>query len=520
MLDILIENGVVLGGDSDDRQQTNIGIAGERIVHIGPESMEAEATVDAGGCFVAPGFIDMHTHTDFTLPVRPQAEAKIRQGVTTDVTGNCGFSPFPLGTSTSELSHGAFLEPELTRRWPSLAAYAETLEASGLGINVVPLVGLGAVRLATVGPDDGAASSKDILAMQEAVRRCMRDGSFGASSGLVYAPSGFADQDELIAMASTVAEYGGIYATHMRNEGPYLLSSIESAIEIARRSGVSLQISHLKALGRKNWGSIPAALELIDAAVDEGIDVWFDVYPYTACSSTLGSLLPAYAVADGAEGLRRLVTQNGARDDLLRHLEAGEVIALEGVRVAVVPGSPELAGTRLTDLAEREGVAPAEACLALLEEHGTDAVMVADGMHEKDVSTAMQHPRAIAGSDGWTLAPESVGYAHPRNFGSTIRLLQTYALEQRLLSLDGTIELLSSRPARRLGLTDRGVVREGAIADLVIFDLGQLDEVSSLADPLHYPRGVSDVIVAGQFALARGELTGYRNGKVLLAGAG
>ena len=385
----------------------------------------------------------------------------------------------------------------------------------GLGINVIPLVGLGAIRLATVGGDDGPADARELEAMRAAVRQCLGEGCFGASSGLVYAPSSFADQDELVALARVVAEAGGIYATHMRDEGPSLLESVDSAIEVGRRAGVSVQISHLKALGRKNWGTVAPALERIDAAIADGVDIWFDVYPYTACSSTLGSLLPATAFADGAAGFERACADPARRRELVRHLESGDAIALAGVTLADVPGSPELTGARLSEAADRMGIAASELCLDLLVAHGTEIVMVAEAMAEEDVVMALRHDRAIAGSDGWTLSVDSVGYAHPRNFGSAIRLLQTYVREREVLTLDEAIELLSGRPARRLGLSDRGHLGVGAVADVVVLDLEGMDAVSSFADPCRYPQGVTDVIVGGVLAVAGGRLTGQRNGRVL-----
>ena len=515
MLDIVIANGTLLGDARNGGPPSSVGIHEGLIVHLGCDPPEARVRIDASGRHVGPGFIDIHTHTDFTLPVRPQAEAKLRQGVTTDVTGNCGFSPFPLESSAEARRLGAFLEPKLHRRWRTLGDYRSDLEASGLAINVAPLVGLGTVRLSVIGAENRPAAKNQIKLMQARVADCMREGCFGASSGLVYAPSSFADQEELVALARTVAEFGGVYATHMRNEGPGLLESVDSAIDIGRQTGVSVQISHLKALGRQSWGMVGAALERIDAAVDEGLDIWFDVYPYTACSSTLGSLLPAAAFSDGVAGLRRRRADPELRHDLLAHLEAGEISALEDVRLAEIPGSPELDGVRLVEYAEEQKMSAAELCLSLLETHGTNIVMVADAMSDGDLKAALTHERAIFGSDGWNLSIDGLGYAHPRNFGSTIVLLQHYVFERAALTIDEAIELLSVRPAARLGLADRGRIAVGAVADVVILDLDRMSVVGSMADPCRYPLGVTDVFVGGAHTLADGALAATRNGRVI-----
>ena len=514
MHDLLIQGGLLVDGDREARSE-DIAIEGGRITAVGRGLGPARDVIDAGGHLVVPGFVDIHTHSDFTLPLRPQAEAKLRQGVTTDVTGNCGFSPFPLGSDASALRHGGFIEAMLDERWPTLAAFGEELEGRGLGINVAPLVGLGAIRLAVLGEDDVPADARAIDAMAALLRGALREGAFGASSGLVYTPSSFADVEELSALARVVAAEGGIYATHMRSEGDHLAESVTEAIEVGRRSSCPVQISHLKALGRRNWGHVEMAIEQIERAHADGVDVCVDVYPYTAGSSTLVSLLPADVLDGGIEVLKERMTAPSERARLIAMLDESVAYELDGVMLATVPSQPELGGQRLVDVARARGVPAAELVLRLLAVDGADVSMVAYGMSEDDVRRVLAHPRTIVGSDGWTMSIDAAPYAHPRSFAYTVRLLASYVRDDALLGLRQAIAKLSTLPARRIGLHDRGVLEAGAVADIVVLDFEALSEQSTFAHPLAYPIGVEHVVVDGRHAVANGQLTDVRAGRVL-----
>jgi N-acyl-D-amino-acid deacylase len=276
-----------------------------------------------------------------------------------------------------------------------------------------------------------------------------------------------------------------------------------------------VQISHLKALGRRNWGRIDAAIEQIEQAVAEGVDVAHDVYPYTAGSSTLASLLPADELDGGIDVLQQRLTAPAERARLATVLEGGPAFELDGVMLATVPSRPELDGARLVDAAAAAGVPPAELVLQLLALDGTDVSMVAFGMAEDDVRRALSHPRAIVASDGWTMSTDAVSYAHPRSFAYTVRLLASYVRDDALLGLREAVGKLSTAPARRIGLRDRGVLEPGAVADLVVLDLEALREESTFASPLAYPRGIEHVVVAGRHAVADERLTETRAGRVL-----
>jgi N-acyl-D-amino-acid deacylase len=517
--DLLISGGLLVDGEREVWRD-DVAIEDGRIAAVGRGLGPARETIDASRCLVTPGFVDIHTHSDFSLPLRPQAEAKLRQGVTTDVTGNCGFSPFPLTSGLSSLRHGGFIDADLDERWATLGEFAEALEGRGLGINVAPLIGLGAVRLAILGEDDVPADGRAIAAMGTLVRAALREGAFGASSGLVYTPSSFADVAELAALASVVAEEGGLYATHMRNEGDHLAESVAEAIEVGRRSRCPVQISHLKALGRRNWGRVEAAIEQIEHAHSEGVDVCVDAYPYTAGSSTLVSLLPADELDGGIEALHLHLGVADERARLIALLEQGVAFELDGVMLATVPSRPELGGRRLVDAAASASISPADLVLDLIAVDGADVSMVAFGMAEDDVRRVLAHPRSIVASDGWTMSIDAAAYAHPRSFAYTVRLLASYVRDDPLLGLRQAIWKLSTAPARRIGLHDRGVIEAGAVADLVVLDLDALSEESTFASPLSYPRGIEHVIVSGRHAVADGELTDVRAGRVLRRVAG
>ncbi len=516
MTDLVFRGGLVCDGLAREPYRADVAITGGRITAVG-EGMGAGATeVDASGLVVAPGFVDVHTHSDFTIPVRPAAAAKLLQGVTTDCTGNCGFSPFPLASDAMALRHGTFFEPALADRWPSLAAYAESVDALRPAINLAPLVGLGAIRLAVLGEDDRPATATELTEMERLVDASLADGGFGISSGLIYAPSGYADIAELAALARVAAARGRIYATHMRNEGERLEAAVDEALEIGRRSGCAVQISHHKAVGQANWGKVTATLAAIDAANRAGADVSCDVYPYTAGSTTLAAMLPAEALAGGESGLRARLADPEARAAVLRGIAAGDN-RLADVVLAGPPSAPELRGRRLVDAAAERGVDAGEMLLDLVEVDGLDVVMIVHGMSETDVRTVLGHDRAMFGSDGWVMSTDAAGYAHPRNFAAAVRMLSYYVREVGLLALPDAIRKLSTLPARRLGLADRGVIAPGAAADLVAFDLARLQESATFEDPCRHPVGMDHVVVNGVHAVTGGALTGLRGGRVLRA---
>lgn len=513
LFDIVIQGGRVLDGLGSDAE-TDVAIDGDRIAGVG-DGFRGRRTIDAHGCVVTPGFIDVHTHTDFTLPVTPGAEAKLRQGVTTDVTGNCGFSPFPLaGTSDMVRGHGAFLEPELADRWATLAEYSAALADVAPAINVAPLIGHGAVRLAVMGEERRPPTASELDAMRALVAQAMDDRAFGISSGLRYVPSSYADVAELAALAEECGRRGGFYASHIRDESDGVRGAVAEAIEVGRRAGCAVQISHHKALGRRNWGAVDETLALLEEANACGCDVAVDMYPYTAGSTTLITLLPPAELRAGEEAVRRALAEPGFRARMADAVRTEAQFRPEEVLLGQVPSRPELNGRMVADVAAELTIDPAELILRLIESDGSQVVMVGFGMDEADVRRVLRHPTALIGSDGWVLKTDGP-YAHPRNFGCFPRLLARYVRDERVLGLAEAVAKMTSRTAARLGLADRGMLAAGAAADVVVFDLEQVSEGGGFDAPHALPTGVVHVIVNGRVALAEGMPTGARGGRVL-----
>lgn len=515
ILDVVIHDGIVVDGLGGPPRAADVGIDDGRVAAVGAGLGRARRAIAADGRFVVPGFIDVHTHTDFTVLLRPGAEAKLRQGVTTDVTGNCGFSPFPLPDSDAARRHGQFFEPGLTERWTSLAGYAWALHDARPAINVAPLLGLGAVRVAVLEDDPRPAGDAALAAMRDLVAGAMREGAFGVSSGLVYAPGCYADVDELAALARVAADAGGFYATHMRNEGDRLEEAVEEALAVGRRAGCPVQISHHKAIGRANHGRVRSTLARIDEANRAGADVTLDAYPYVAGSSTLASVVPPRFQAGGVDALRERLADAATRAEIARAVRDEGAFALEDIVLAYVPSRPSLAGRRLVAAAAEEGVAPEDLALELIRRDGVGVVMVAFGMDEQDVRTVLAHPRCMVGSDGWVLADDAEPHPHPRNLSCTAHLLAGYVRDEPVLTLQAAVAKLTALPAERLGLADRGRLVPGAIADVAVLDLDGLEDRATFAAPNRYPVGVGSVLVAGRVALEDGDVTDERAGRVL-----
>lgn len=489
----------------------DVTIEGDRIA---PAGTRGGATVDATGMLVLPGFVDIHTHSDFTLPLRPDAQARLRQGVTTDVTGNCGLSPFPLPPERTDFA--AFLEPELDERWGDLGAFRGALAASGHAINVAPLVGLGSVRLAVTGDADRPPTAAELDAMRGLVEQALDHGAFGASSGLVYVPGNFADVDEIAYVLGPVAERSGLYATHVRDERDGLLPAVEEAIRTAEKAGLArLQLSHHKAIGRANWGRTADTLALVDRHNSGGgLDIAVDFYPYTAGSTGISSLLPPGATAAGIPEFEARLADPAYRSSILAHLAGGAQFRLDEVRLGESRSQPAASGRVVTEAAGALGRDPAELALDLIRAEGEHLTIVGEAASHGDLRRVMAHPTSMHGSDAWLMSVEQTRFAHPRNFGSALWLL-ALALRDDGIGLGAAVDKLTARPAHRLGLHDRGTLAPGGFADVVVIDPARLPVDVDYAAPSAYPDAVRWVFVNGVAVIADGEPTTHRPGRVL-----
>jgi N-acyl-D-amino-acid deacylase len=524
--DVLLRNGRLVDGTGAPWRHADVAVADGEIAAVGPLSgADAAETVDLAGDVVAPGFVDIHTHSDFTLPANPEAHSKVRQGVTFEVVGNCGTSAAPrygeAARAVDDWFEGNGLE--LSPEWESMADYLAALEREGLSLNVASLVGHGNVRTAVVGTEDRAPDDDELAEMCDLVSEALADGAVGLSTGLFYPPGCYADTDEVVALASVAGDRGGFYATHMRSESDDLVESVEETLEIGRRADVPVQISHHKAVGDDNWGKVRYTLRRMELARErDGVDVQCDQYPYVASSTSLGALLPNWAHDGGDDALLERLRDPESRERLRETLRADRTA--EGVLVTNVQ-NPELAeceGRTLEELAERDGEDrdPSTLLLDIVLEDRNRTSHVNFGMDEDDVRTVMAHELTMVGSDGSSLRPDGPlgeGVPHPRNYGTFPRVLGRYVREEGHLGLEEAVHKMTGLPAARMGLDGRGVVREGGVADLVVFDPDRVAQVGDFLDPANYPDGVSDVVVGGEFVVRDGEHTGARPGEVVRA---
>ncbi len=532
MFDLIVGDVRIVDGSGGPWFHGWIGIRDGRIARVGHGSPpRATRTLDGRGLVACPGFIDIHGHSDLALLVNPTADSKVLQGVTTEVIGNCGYSPAPVTeVSLPELRAAAGrLGDEVDWSWRSFGDYLERL--GGTSLNVVPLVGHGAVRLAILGADDRAPAPEELAEMERLVEEAMAAGAFGLSSGLIYPPGCFAGTEELIALARAAGRWGGLYATHIRGEGDTLVAAVAEAIRIGEEAGVRVEIAHHKAVGEKNWGKVRETLAMMEEARRRGVDVACDVYPYAASSTTLTACFPPWAHRGGLRSLLERLRDPGAREEIRRSIfEDGgwENFLRQGnwsrIRVSGVKSEKnrELVGRDLEEIARIRGKDPFDAlCNLVLEEEG-DVSMVVFEMDPGDVAFVLAHRLSCVGSDGVCLAPRGIlgeGKPHPRSYGTFPRVLGEYVREEGLLPLEEAVRKMTSHPARRLGLQDRGLIAPGFAADLVILDPERIGDRATFAEPHRFPAGIEWVLVNGEVVVERGEHTGTTPGRLLRRGS-
>lgn len=518
MYDLIIKDGLIVDGSGRSAFLTDLGIKGERIYSVGGlEGAAARRVIMAGGLAVSPGFIDVHGHSDLTLLVDRSAPSKIRQGITTEVGGNCGFSGAPALSQAQKKLESRKTAYDLTSSWTYLEEYLEILQAGGLGINFVPLVGQGNLRASVVGYEDRSASPEEIEKMKSLLARSLKEGAFGLSSGLLYPPGCFTPTEELIALTRIVADSEGIYASHIRGEGDHLLEAITEALATARESRVKLQISHLKTAGKKNHHKIDEVFRLIDEALTEGLDLGTDCYPYAAGATDLDAVLPPWTYEGGIEEEIRRLKDPSSRQRLKKEMEDTDwdEIMISGV---VHKENQWMEGKRISEVAEFKEIDPFEFLLDLLieEKAGTSAIYFS--MSESNLRRILRQPYCTIGSDASARhesGPLVEGKVHPRTFGAFPRVLAKYVREEKEFSLEEAVHKMTGQPATRFGLPDRGIIGEGMFADLVIFDPGLIKDTATYQSPYHYPEGIEYVILNGRLAVDKGIPTGILSGRVI-----
>ena len=522
MADVIIRNGKIIDGAGNPWYHGDVAVTGGAISAVGEVRESAPTVIDAQGLCVCPGFIDMHSHPDLTLFYKDVEDYKLRQGVTTEVGGNCGFTAAPLSDATADdlQSYTAFITPPtgVTWDWRTFNEYLNAVEESRPATNLAPLVGQGTVRIAVMGFDERAPTSDELRQMQALVQEAMEAGAFGISTGLIYVPGAYAATEEITAMAQVASQFGGFYATHMRNEGDNLMKSIEETLTIGREANLPVQISHHKATGSANHGKVAQSLELIGEARRQGMDVTVDQYPYAAGSTTLQAVLPPWAQEGGVDRvvarLQDPETRAVIEEELLN--EKGETRiggALENILITTVKSDANrrFAGLTIGEISDLRNSSPVDAVLDLLVEERCAAGMVVFSMDEADVRTVMASPYTMIGSDGLF----QLGNPHPRIYGTYPRILGRYVREDGLLTLEEAVRKMTSFPAQRLGLHNKGVLRPGADADIVVFDPDTVIDRGTFRDPNQYPVGIEYVLVNGCVSVSEGQFTGETAGQVL-----
>lgn len=520
---LVIRGAKVVDGTGAPWFYGDVEVLGDRIGCVGRKLVASGARViDADGCVLAPGFIDIHSHSDDTILVNPRAESKIRQGVTTEVVGNCGYSLAPLeGQARADVERD-LADVGMEARWTSFGEYLRYVEESTTAVNIAAFVGHGTVRRAAMGCEERAPSPEEMERMKAMVARAMNEGAIGLSTGLIYPPSCYADTREIVELARVAGEAGGVYASHIRYEEDRVVEAVEEAIAIGERAGVPVQISHHKSGGVENWGKVRLTLELMWKARARGVDVACDVYPYTASSTGLGVILPQWIFDGGVDkAIERLKD-----DDVRRRIrpvveeEEGRKRGWDKTVISSVTKehNRRFEGKNLVEVAGMMGTDPFTAALDLIVDEAASVQTVRFGMCEEDVEFVLASPLSSIGSDASVRAPYGQlgrGKPHPRSYGTFPRVLGRYVRERRVLSLEEAVRKMTSLPAQRMGLLDRGLVRPGMAADLVILDPDRVSDTATYADPHRYPVGMEWVLVAGQPVIERGKHTGVTPGRVL-----
>jgi len=528
--DLLIKNGRLIDGTGNPYYRADVGISGGRIdcIRKSIDAQGAQRVIDAHGLVVAPGFFDAHSHDDLYLLVNPTCDEKVLQGVTTDVIGNCGFSAAPISEEfRADIRDalgivGAQHIPKEDLEIQSFDDYLRRLEAIEPGINVIPLVGHSTVRIGVIGSANRAPTGSELTRMKELVVGAMKEGAFGISTGLIYAPGNYARTGEIIELAKVASRFNGIYATHLRSEGDSVIPAIAEALVIGEEADLPIHISHHKVAGKNNWGKSVETLKMMAEARARGVEVTCDQSPYRAGSTFLAALLPPNILAGGPEVFSQRLKDPEIRDAVVAEIEKGgggqwenliQRSGFDNIVIAMSLNHHDYNGKSIAELAETENKSPYDVIFDLVveEKRGTIAILFA--MDEEDIQRIMRNPFTMIGTDG--IPGFGTGKVHPRLTGTFPRVLGRYVRERGVLGLEEAIRKMTSFPARTFGVKQKGLLMEGFDADIVIFNPCTIIDTSTYEDPGHRPEGIRYVVVNGAIAAENGRITGARSGKVL-----
>ncbi len=527
--DLLITNGHIIDGTGSPWYAADIGIRNGHIAAIGHlANANAEQTIDAHGMVVAPGFIDMLGQSELTILVNPHLPSKIFQGITTEFTGE-GNSIAPLNERIIAADKQAYQHYGITPDWRDLAGYFARLEKQGMGINLGTYVGATQVRRMIIGEDDRAPSSAELDQMKALVHSAMQQGAMGVSTALQYAPAPYAKTEELIALAGEAARFGGIYATHMRNEGDYILDGIDEAVRIGHEAQIPVEIWHIKAAGKKNWGRMQEIVTKVNAARASGVEVTADTYAYTAWFNDMSAFIPPWAHDGGTakmlERLRDPAQRAKIRADMLDPKgkwdnEWQEIPGPDAVLIGVVqnPALLPLQGKRLSQIAEERGKDPIDTLMDILADDNGNTACAVFGMSEPDVVLALQQPWVSIDNDSPGTALDGIlgkEHPHPRAYGTFPRIIHKYVEQEHKLGLEDAIRKFSALPAQKMRLPDRGVLKTRMWADIVVFDPAKVRDLATFDNPNQLSVGMQDVLVNGVPVISEGKMTNALPGRVI-----
>ncbi|MDP2873165.1 MAG: D-aminoacylase [Bacillota bacterium] len=530
MSSFIVRGARIVDGTGNPWYRGDIAVEGSAIAAVGDlRGHKAARELDGSGLVAAPGFIDVHTHSDGSLIMEGEGHSHIRQGVTTDVAGNCGMSLAPVTDQGAAFLRRAWDETAFDWDWRSVAEYMARLERQGSSINVAILAGHGSIRGSVMGFEDRPPTDAELAAMKNMVEEAMRDGAVGLSSGLIYVPGSYAKTDELIELARVAAAHGGIYASHIRGENDTLLDAVAEAIEVGRQGGLPVEIAHFKAMGRHMWGKSADSLRLVEQARLEGIPVTCDQYPYNASATGLGAYMPAWAHVGGTGALLERLRDPEARARMKHDILSGtdgwvslhKGVGWDNTLITRCIPNPSLEGLSVAEIAGRWGRDEFETAFDILLVGEGNVSVVYFTIGDEDVERIMRHPAVMVGSDSSAIAAEgplAAGKPHPRAFGTFVRVLGRYVREKGTISLEEAVRKMTSLPAQTMGFWDRGLLRPGMKADVVLFDPATVGDRGTYAKPWQYPAGIEHVFVNGQETVRRGEHLGTRAGVVLRRG--
>jgi len=527
--DIVISNGKIVDGTGSPWYSGDVGIRDSRIAAIGNLSAaQRKRTLDAGGKIVAPGFIDMLGQSETTILVDPRLPSKIYQGITTEITGEGG-SAAPLNDSLIQADRPAYAHYKVNADWRTFRQYFARLEKQGMGINLASYVGATQVRRMVLGDDDKQPTAVQLAQMRSLVRDAMRDGAMGVSTALEYAPAPYAKTGELIALASEASQFGGIYASHIRDEGDSIFDALDEALRIGREAHIPVEIWHLKVAGKNNWGRMPEVVAKINQARAQGVDISADTYAYTAWFNSMSAFIPPWAHDGGDAKLVERLKDPATRARIRREMQTPsrewdnewqEISGPQDVMIGAVqnPALRPLQGKRLNEIAASWNKDPMDSLFDILIEDEAFTDCAVFGMSEPDVALALVQPWVSIDNDSSGTSPEGIlgeEHPHPRAYGTFPRILRKYVREEKKLTLEDAIRKFSALPAQRMRLTDRGVLKQGMWADVVIFDPQSIRDVATFDNPNQLSQGMEFVLVNGVPVIENARMTGALPGKVL-----